>query len=91
MQMATLQQMWLETGSNQVKACKDKLNLVRYCHQRIKPSMISFFEPFADQIHNRPKIIKDKVSVPADAIQAVTVNYLKNNKAYVIVSKQYQL
>ena len=89
--MLTLQQMWLETGSNQVKACKDKLTLVRCCHQRIKSSMISFFETFTDQIHNHPKIIKDKVSVTADAIQAVTVNYLKNNNAYVIVSKKYQL
>ena len=52
----------------EVKACKDKLTLVRHHYQRIKSSMISFFEAFADQIHNHPKIIKDKVSVPADAI-----------------------
>ena len=81
------QQMWLETGSNQVYACKEKLSLVQHQHQRIKASMISFFECFTDQIHNHPKIIKDKVSVTADAIRAVTVNCLMNNKKYVMVSE----
>ena len=66
--MTSLQQMWLETGTNQVKACKEKFSLVRQRHQQIKASMISFFEAFADQIHNHPKIVKDKVSVTADAI-----------------------
>ena len=85
--MVMLQQMWLETGSNQVHACKEKLSLVQHQHQRIKASMISFFEGFTDQIHNHPKIIKYKVSVTADAITAVTVNYLMNNKKYVMVSE----
>ena len=49
--------------------------------------MITFFEGFADQIHNHPKIMKDKVSVTADAIRAITVNYLMNNKKYVMASE----
>ena len=47
--------------------------------------MTSFFEAFAHQLHNHPIMIKDRVAISVDDIHAVCVNYLWDNREFVLV------